>query len=447
MAKKNKIKAFDGIYAQIQDAEGHSVIFDAYGAPSVIFKMVNPIQQLCTDSDQYEAFHAVLSNIVQTVGEGYAVQKQDIFCRQKFHKNVPTDAEFLSRSYFKYFEGREYTEIQTYLIITQELVKGQFVKYEPKKWSEFHTKIDKVANILAEAHITHRQLDKNEINEFVHRFMAFNFSHGPFSMTNFVSSDEYLRIGDRVIRSFPLVDIDEVNLPGVLWPFTTNLVNGYPVSEDVLSFLNAVPHTDCVIYNQLVQIPAQRKTLHKLNAKSKRHASMPDPSNRLAKADIDAVLDKLAVDASLLVNCNFNIITSCHIDHLITVSSFLENKLFQVGILPSKSTSNQLELFTASFPGNGYSMNPEYDLFLTLGDAALCLFFKERLKTDEITPLTTYYTDRQGLPVCIDITGKEGKVKMTDNANFFCIGPSGSGKSFHMDSTWSFSASNSPPTH
>ena len=44
-----------------------------------------------------------------------------------------------------------------------------------------------------------------------------------------------------------------------------------------------------------------------------------------------------------------------------------------------------------------------------------------------------YYTDRRGLPVCIDITGKEGKVKMTDNANFFCIGPSGSGKSFHME--------------
>lgn len=61
------------------------------------------------------------------------------------------------------------------------------------------------------------------------------------------------------------------------------------------------------------------------------------------------------------------------------------------------------------------------------------LFFKEHLKESEDTPLTTYYTDRQGLPVCIDITGKEGKKKMTDNANFFCIGPSGSGKSFHMN--------------
>lgn len=77
---------------------------------------------------------------------------------------------------------------------------------------------------------------------------------------------------------------------------------------------------------------------------------------------------------------------------------------------------------------------PDYDLFLTLSDAALCLFFKEHLKHSEQTPLTTYYTDRQGLPVAIDITGKEGTVKYTDNANFFCIGPSGSGKSFHMNS-------------
>lgn len=102
--------------------------------------------------------------------------------------------------------------------------------------------------------------------------------------------------------------------------------------------------------------------------------------------------------------------------------------------MPSRSAYNQLELFTCSFPGNGYAFNPDYDLFLTLSDAALCLCFKEHLKHSEETPLKTYYTDRQGLPVAIDITGKEGVHKYTDNANFFCIGPSGSGKSFHMNS-------------
>ena len=60
--------------------------------------------------------------------------------------------------------------------------------------------------------------------------------------------------------------------------------------------------------------------------------------------------------------------------------------------------------------------------------------YKERIQHSEETPLKVYYTDRQGVPVAIDITGKEGKNKLTDNSNFFCLGPSGSGKSFHMNS-------------
>lgn len=90
--------------------------------------------------------------------------------------------------------------------------------------------------------------------------------------------------------------------------------------------------------------------------------------------------------------------------------------------------------FVNSFPGNCYSTNPEYDRFLTLSDAAACLMYKERIQHSEETPLKIYYTDRQGVPVAIDISGKEGKNKITDNSNFFCLGPSGSGKSFHMNS-------------
>ena len=433
MAKENK-KVFDGIYAQLEETDGNVVLFDAKGAPSVIFEMTNPVLRLCTDSERYMVFQDVLANIVQTLGEGYALQKQDIFCRQRYHRDIPEDAEFLTRSYFNYFDGREFTEITTYLIVTQEAQRGQFVQYDPKKWLDFHSKVAKVDDILTEKGISHRKLTKPEVNEYLHRFMAFHFQHGPFSMTNFKASDEYLRTGSRIIRSYPLVDIDEINLPSVVKPYTEMSVNGYPVATDVFSFLAEVPHADCVVFNQVVQIPGQRKLLRKLQGKAKRHGSMPDPSNKIAKADIEEVLNILAVDSSLLVNTNFNIIVSCPPDKVTPVTSFLETKLYECGIMPSRTAYNQLELFINSFPGCAYGFNPDYDLFLTLSDSALCLFFKEHLKGCEDTPLTTFYTDRQGLPVCIDITGKEGKVKMTDNANFFCIGPSGSGKSFHMNS-------------
>ncbi|WP_195660727.1 TraG family conjugative transposon ATPase [Bacteroides nordii] len=431
---QTKKKVFDGLYAGLEETDGNVVLFSAKGEPSVIFEMTNPVQQLCTDAGQYIRFQDVLSNVVQTLGEGYALQKQDILCKQAYHHDVPEDAEFLTRSYFNYFEGREFTEIRTYLIVTQEAQRSQFVQYDPKTWLDFHTKVSKVDDILTERGIRHHKLSKVEADEYCHRFMAFRFRHGAFSMTNFKASDEYLRTGNRIIRSYPLVDIDEINLPSVIKPYTQTNINGYPIATDLFSFLTNIPFSDCVVFNQVVQIPNQRKLLRKLQGKAKRHGSMPDPSNKIAKADIEEVLNRLAVDSSMLVYTNFNILVSCPVDKVTPVTSYLETKLYECGIMPSRTAYNQLELFTDSFPGNAYAFNSDYDLFLTLSDAALCFFFKEHLKESEQTPLTTYYTDRQGLPVCIDFTGKEGKIKMTDNANFFCIGPSGSGKSFHTNS-------------
>lgn len=429
-----KRETFDGVYAELEETDGNVVLFDSNGSPSVIFRMVNPVLRLCTDSEQYLIFHDLLSQIVQTLGEGYALQKQDIFCRQSFHQELSDDAEFLSKCYFRHFEGREYTEIQTYLIITQEPQVGRFVQYDNKKWLDFHSKVAKVDEILTEKGISHVKLSRHEVEEYIHRFMAFNFRHGAFSMTNIKSSADYLKFGETLMRSYQLVDIDEINLPAVVQPYMQMSVNGYPISLDLLSFLSEIPDADCVIYNQMIQIPAQRKLLAKLQAKAKRHASMPDASNKIAQADIEHVLDILAVDSKLLVNSNFNIMVSCNPKHLTTITSHIETKLFEIGIMPSKTAFNQLELFRCSFPGCAYTFNPDYDLFLTLSDAALSLFFKEHLKESEATPLKTYYTDRRGIPVCIDITGKEGSRKMTDNANFLCIGPSGSGKSFHMNS-------------
>jgi len=430
-----KKKAFEAVYAQLEEINGQAVLFGLRGEPSVIFKIQNPVQQLCTDAQQYAGFHALFSNIMQTVGEGYCIQKQDIFCRDHYHNPLADDADapFLTRSYFRYFEGRECVQTHTYLIITQAPVNGHFVQYDPRLWEEFLTKAAKVRDILSDKGIRFRQLDKREIDLYVHRFMAFDFRDQPFALTNFKASDEYLRVGDRCVRSIQLVDIDEINLPGYVKPFIQTNINGYPVATDVLAFLPDIPYAGCVVYNQVLQIPAQRRLLRKLQAKSKRHGSMPDPSNRIAKADIDSVLERLAADSALLVYANFNLMVSAPYDRIDTAASFVETKLFEGGIMPSRSAYNQLELFRCSFPGAGYSLNADYDLFLTLGEAALCLMYKEHMRESEDTPLKTYYTDRQGLPVCIDITGKEGADRKTDNANFFCLGPSGSGKSFHME--------------
>jgi conjugation system ATPase, TraG family len=437
---KRKERPFDKLYAEleeIKDARGevmNTVLFSKNGNWSVIIEIENPIQQYCTDAELYYSYADILSNIIQTLGEGYCIQKQDVFCKQEYNHAITDDMSFLYKSYFNYFKGRDYTNIRTFLIITQEFKQSSFVKYDPKAWLDFHSKVGKVINILSEKNIPHYKLNKKEVAEYVHRFLAFDFKPQPFSLNNMNVTDEYIKSGERAIKSFSLVNIDTIDLPTFIRPFNTMPVNGFNIATDLLSFLADIPSTDCVIYNQVIQIPQQRPLMRKLQSKAKRHDSMPDPSNKIAKADIDLVLDLLAKESKLLVYCNFNIITSCPLAKINDVSSFLETKLYDCGIMPSKACYNQLELFANSFPGMSYSLNKEYDLFLTLADAAICLFYKEHMKHSEESRLNVYYTDRQGIPVSIDITGKEGKIKMTDNANFFCLGPSGSGKSFHMNS-------------
>ena len=155
----------------------------------------------------------------------------------------------------------------------------------------------------------------------------------------------------------------------------------------------------------------------------------------MAVEDIKRVQEVIARESKQLVYTHYNLVVAVSGDTDIQkCTNHLENSFSRMGIHISKRAYNQLELFVNSFPGNCYGMNADYDRFLPLGDAATCLMYKERIVHNEDTPLKIYYTDRQGVPVAIDITGKEGKEKLTDNSNFFCLGPSGSGKSFHMNS-------------
>ena len=155
----------------------------------------------------------------------------------------------------------------------------------------------------------------------------------------------------------------------------------------------------------------------------------------MAVEDIKRVQEVVARENKQLVYTHYNFVVGVSPDtDLQKCTNHLENSFGRMGIHISKRAYNQLELFVNSFPGNCYGMSDEYDRFLTLGDAASCLMYKEKIQHSEDTPLKVYYTDRQGVPVAIDITGKEGRNKLTDNSNFFCLGPSGSGKSFHMNS-------------
>ena len=266
-------------------------------------------------------------------------------------------------------------------------------------------------------------------------YFTMDFLGKPVAMDSFKAGEECVEMGGRKCKVFSIVDVDSAGLPSLVRPFTNIEVNNTEMPVDLVSMIDSIPDARTVVYNQMIFMPGQKKELAALEKKKNRHASIPNPSNLMAVDDIKRVQDVVARESKQLVYMHYNLMVCCDKGtDLQKPTNYLENSFGRLGIHISKRAYNQLELFVASFPGNCYGMSPDYDRFLTLGDAAACLMYKERIQHSEDTPLKIYYTDRQGVPVAIDITGKEGRNKLTDNSNFFCLGPSGSGKSFHMNS-------------
>lgn len=428
-------KIFQDIYFSVEDVDGIGVLYTKTGEYSAILKLENPVQKYSANIDNYYEFTNLLTALAQTLGEGYAIHKQDVFIKKKFHDETNDNHEFLSESYFRYFTGRTYTDVQTYLIITQENKKSRLFSFDSKKWREFLVKIRKVKDQLKDSGVDSTYLDGATARDYVDRYFSMNFTGKIVSMTNFKVDDESISMGNKRCKVYSLVDVDCINLPGVIRPYTNIEVNNTSMPVDLVSLVDNIPVAETVIYNQMLFMPNQKRELSLLDKKKNRHASMPNPSNLIAVEDIKKVQDVIARENKQLVYAHFNLVVSVPIDEDIQkCTNHLENSFGRMGIHISKRAYNQLELFVNSFPGNCYGMNPDYDRFLTLSDAATCLMYKEHIQHSEDTPLKVYYTDRQGVPVAIDISGKEGKNKITDNSNFFILGPSGSGKSFFTNS-------------
>jgi len=421
MKAKEFTRPFIGIKTYAYD-----VLFHEKSDHSVILKITNPVLQYSADVDAYSDFHYVFGNIIKILGSGYTLQKLDILALKKFKAKDSDD--YLSEKYNEAFTGREYRDITTYLTITRNVKRSTFFTYDAKDFKNFERNITRVIDLLESKNFHPVALKEKEIVNLLNRFVAFNFSDEVYSFNNFSATDESIKIGNRTVKSISLVDIDEVNFPATIKPHT-NLNLGFSLPVDLMHFLHTIPGTDCIAYNQTIQIPDQRIELAKLTAKRKKHTSMPDPANDLAVQDIDHVMADIAKDNQLLVFGHYNIILSANDQVIDRATNYIESSLFSFGIIPSKQATNQLELFRAAIPGNQEELK-QYDKFQTTTDAAICLMFKESLLKDEDSEFQIFFSDRQGIPVAIDTSDMPIHTQRMNNRNKFILGPSGSGKSF-----------------
>ena len=77
-------KIFQDIYFSVEDNKGVGVIYTKTGEYSAVLKLINPVQKYSANIDSYYEFTHLFTALAQTLGEGYAIHKQDIFTSKQF---------------------------------------------------------------------------------------------------------------------------------------------------------------------------------------------------------------------------------------------------------------------------------------------------------------------------------------------------------------------------
>ncbi|WP_312352580.1 TraG/VirB4 family ATPase [Sphingobacterium siyangense] len=419
---------------EVEDDEMHYLV-GLYGEASVVMKITNSVQQYAANVEEYQKFHTAMLNIIKILGEGHIIQKLDILSKGIYNKKNAT--EYLQQKYDEHFEGRPFNILNTYLVLTRTSSrKKNAPKVGDEEHIEFKTAIMKVQQALG-SEFKPKILRSKEIEILYLRTLNMDFVSKAITLDNFAPNNRNIQLGERVIKCISLIDIDRIDLPEQVAPYVESSENeamrGFPI--DTMAFLNNVPSYETILYNQVVKIPDQFKTIQKLQLKQKRHSGIPDPENEICIEDIERLLVDVARENQMLVNVHFNIVVCAKEDALQKSVNYIDNSLFLQGVIPSKNSYNQYELFRSAMVGNAVELK-DYDLFLTTSDAALCYFFKEALPVSEPSPkgFSIRFTDRQGVPIRLDPADYSWDIGRIGNRNKFVLGPSGSGKSFFMNS-------------
>ncbi len=415
------------------------VLFGQYGNPIIGIKIKNTVEQYSADPDSYLNFHTVLNQVVSIIGEGRIVQKLDIFSNKKY--TAEQSSQFLQQKYSEHFEGRLFKTIETVLLFT-DIVDDKLKKkmkhyhFSDKSYKELRDKCQKVLMLLKQNNCEPEFLYEKDFEYYISGVLSMKFSDAT-AFDNIKSTNEFLQIGNRFVKNISYVDVENIDLPSEIEPYSILGGNGAAAATavDNFSFINELEDYETIVYNQIITIPLQAQQQRELDKKKKKHegAASNSPSNAIIAEEIQALLHNIATDGQLVVNAHFSILFSAEtLEKMENIQSMIENKLFTKGIIVSKNAYNQLELWRSAIPGNGTELR-EYDLFITTSEAALCFFFKECYPVNEESNFYLRFTDRQGVPLKVDPSDLPMKTGRINNRNKFVLGPSGSGKSFLMN--------------
>ena len=247
---------------------------------------------------------------------------------------------------------------------------------------------------------------------------------------------EEMVVGDKILCLHTLSDVDD--LPGSLQTdsryerFSTDRSDCRLSFAAPIGLLLSCNH----VVNQYVFIDDSAESLKRFEklARNLHSLSRYSRANEINKQWIDAYLNEAHSFGLTSVRCHVNVMAwSENREELKAIKNDTGSALALMGCKPRHNTIDVPTLFWAGIPG-GEGDFPAEESFYTFIEQALCFFIEETNYRDSLSPFGIKMCDRiSGKPLHLDIDDEPKKRGLTGNLNKFCLGGSGSGKSFFMN--------------
>lgn len=383
-------------------------------------------------------FNQLFERIIKTCGEDYIIHKQDIY-NENYYQRETENESFLARSYEGKFHGRQFYDHKSYLIVIKypkgmtiesigsSLIRGNLVPKEVVEGKEeFLNTIHKVEHTLHSSDIKIKALKSNDLADYLGRY--FNFGTSAI-LNDLQIKNDSIRVGEKEVLFYSTIS-SEVDLPKEVEShrncdeffdrsFTYPISIGLPYRHIVNTIVKKMDSTQL-----LSKLQSDRERIFSFSKKSK--------ENQNLVGEYDAFLDAQVKDNKVPIYLHQNIMIWGLPNENRECENEISNALMKMDIHARRNVDVG-NLFWSCCPGNAIEL-PSSEYQIQFSDVGSMYFpLETNPKSNGIEGLK--FSERTyGIPISLDLWSAPMKDGRITNRNMFILGPSGSGKSFTVNS-------------
>ena len=436
----------------------HDCMVSMAGDLTIAYKATLPEIFTLSERD-YETYHQSWVRAIKLLPQHSIFHKQDWFLESKYKADFEKASQgFLSRSSEQFFNERPFLQHECFIFLTKKpagrklsssvysnicrktIVPTQTI--DPKLFKEFMNAAGQFERIMTDSGFCKLQrLNDDDLagtaNKpgIIERY-CFLLGQDEMSVIRDIHIKDEIRVGDKHVELYTLSDTDDLpSLCGSRINYDKYSTDRTKFSIGFASPLGLLVNCNH-IFNQYIFLDDAQKTIKRLEAKKLRLHSLSSYSreNAINRDAVNDFVNEAIASGRLPVKAHFNVIAwSENQAKAKDLKNLVSSAMSQMDATAKQETDGQAQIWFAGLPGNqsDFPMNDTFDTFL---EQASCLFNLETNYTSSLSPYGIRFGDRlTGKPVHVDISNEPYDLGWINNRSKFCLGGSGSGKSFLLN--------------